>query len=121
MSDHDRDDTIAVLTKRYADARQAREAHVRTIATFRAKLARIRSHTCKPSKGLFPLANRFPECHRITQRVGRSRPPSTSYVPVCDEVALTEQLLKEAGVRDPEGSSSSVTLPMNGFVRVQRS
>ena len=38
---------------------------------------------------------------------------------ICDEVALTEQLLKDAGVTDLEGSFS-LTRPTTGFGRVER-
>ena len=120
MSDHDRNDTIAVLNKRYAEARQAREGHVRTIILFRAKLHEF-AHTLAAVQGFIPSGKSIPRIPADYPAGGQIAAALDELRASCDEVALTEQLLKDAGVRDPEGSSSSFTLPMNGFVRVQRS
>jgi hypothetical protein len=118
MSDHDRDATIAVLTRRYADARSAREAHVRTITTIRGKLHEF-ARNLATVEGFISSGRSIPRMPPDYPTDAQIAATLDELRAVCDELELTEKLLKEAGVNVGGESMSSATLP-TGIAYVRR-
>lgn len=118
MGDHDRDNTIAVLTRRYAEAKTARQAGVRTITAFRAKLHEF-AHVLARVEGFIPSGKAIPRVPPDYPAAVEIAAALDELRALCDEVALTEQRLKDAGVTKLDGPVSN-TLPMN-MVKVEYS
>jgi hypothetical protein len=97
MSDHDRDATIGVLTKRYSDARKARATLIPTISTIRHALDKF-SRTLAAVDGFNPSSKsipRMPADYPADQEIVAALDQLRT---VCEELELTQKLLQEAGV-----------------------
>lgn len=97
MSNHDQDEAIGALTRRFSDARKARAALVASLATIRRSMDRF-SRTLAPVEGFNPSSNaipRMPSDYPSDARVAATLDQLRS---ACEELELTERLLKEAGV-----------------------
>ena len=117
MSDHDRDATIAVLTKRYADARSAREAHVRTITTFRAKLHKF-ARTLASVEGFIPSGKsipRMPPDYPANVQIAAALDELRA---VCDEVGAHRETLEGSRCQGSEKSRRLPPRSQDGFLRV---